>query len=430
MGYTIKRIVSYTNQHSKPIVLPALFTNNGIIISHLRFLYSKRNKSPSWTERNIFAVKKLIEFIDAENQQYSSSTSLLKGFVVALQYGTIDHETDKSGLFWRPRTLDDVNVLLGHVTTYCDYVDLENGHDKPILNPLTKTSYHEERLRWCAYYRRKSNCFINHLDKPSKNQFQWGRTVKSIDRHLVAIEPVYRFPKEAIDDLLSIGCMVNGQEDLSTYLIIMLIHWGGLRTSECFHIYLEDITVDHKTGMVYVEVYHPSDGQSPDTSFKNRREYLAVKYRLQPRSEYNKQHKLHSGWKNPLLTSRKLSFDVMFFPTYKAADFTVALSKYLSVRAKGNHPFLFTNSKGEPETKANFINKHNRAVKRIGLTPQKYLGTSCQGHRHSYGYRLAENDFTQLEIQKAMHHKSHLSCLVYITPTPQEIRDKMREALK
>jgi integrase len=373
---------------------------------------------------------KLIEFIDAANQQYSSSTSLLKGFVEVLQYGTVDNESDKSGLFWRPRALVDVNVLLGHVTTYCDYIDFEKGHDKPNLNPLRRTSFHEERLLWCAYYRRKSNCFINHLDKPSKDLFSFGRTVKALDRHMVAIEPVYRFPKEVIDDLISKGCTVNGQEDLSTSLIIMLMHWGGLRTSECFHIYTEDITVDRKTGMVYVDVYHPSDGQSPDEAFRNRREYLAVKYRLEPRNEYIKQHKLHSGWKNPLLTSRKLSFDVMFFPTYKAVEFTTALKKYLSVRVNGNHPFLFTNNKGDPETKANFLKKYNRAVKRVGLSPQKYLGTSCQGHRHSYGYRLAENGFSQLEIQKAMHHKSHLSCLVYIAPTPQEIREKMRKALK
>jgi len=59
------------------------------------------------------------------------------------------------------------------------------------------------------------------------------------------------------------------------------------------------------------------------------------------------------------------------------------------------------------------------------LNHGKYYGTSEHGHRHSYGYRLAAHGFTQVEIQKAMHHKSPDSCLVYIQPSDDELRSRM-----
>jgi len=69
---------------------------------------------------------------------------------------------------------------------------------------------------------------------------------------------------------------------------------------------------------------------------------------------------------------------------------------------------------------------HKQAVERIGLDYSKDLGTTEHGHRHSYGYRLAQLGFTQVEIQKAMHHKSPNSCLVYIQPTADDIFQKMQ----
>lgn len=41
----------------------------------------------------------------------------------------------------------------------------------------------------------------------------------------------------------------------------------------------------------------------------------------------------------------------MIFPYTKAVEFTGLLKDYLSVRVNGDHPYLFTNSKGQPESK-------------------------------------------------------------------------------
>tara|TARA_B100000780_G_C20783000_1_gene310948 strand:- start:81 stop:386 length:306 start_codon:yes stop_codon:yes gene_type:complete len=99
------------------------------------------------------------------------------------------------------------------------------------------------------------------------------------------------------------------------------------------------------------------------------------------------------------------------------------------VEPKGSdfHPFAFTNQEGKPETIKNFQRLHKRAVEKIGLKCKKELGTTEHCHRHAYGYRLRKYGLDQVEIQKAMHHKSPTSCLVYIRPTNEDVRNKMRE---
>ena len=116
----------------------------------------------------------------------------------------------------------------------------------------------------------------------------------------------------------------------------------------------------------------------------------------------------------------------------KAKDFLVIWANYLKYQRveppKNNpHPFAFTNTLGEPETIKNFQRLHKNAVERIGLLCKKELGTTEHGHRHAYGFRARQAGLNQVEIQKAMHHKSPASCLVYIKPTLEEVQDKLRK---
>ncbi|MCG9624520.1 site-specific integrase [Vibrio mediterranei] len=428
MSFVIKRAVNYKAGEGRPSFrFPALFTESGLLISHLRFLHENRYKSQSWLERNTFAVELLLKYIERQLSSFSSATDLLRAFVEALQFGTIQDGRDCSSLFWSPRRNEDVNVLLHHITDYCDYLDTIYGTDLPKLNPLRKATHAEERLQWCAYYRRHSRSFFNHLAKLSQPQLSFVRKVRGPERQLVDVEDVYRFPEDRIQDLLFHGFVsASGEPDYCSQLILMLMHFGGLRLSECFHIYTHDVNLDPKTYSAIVSVFHPSDGDSPDAFFSNRREYLASKYRLQPRNDFPRSHRLFAGWKGPLLSNDNLSFDVMFYPASKAVEFTRLLQKYLSSRPVSESPFLFVNSKGNPESKKNFNQKYHRAIQRIGLEPSKQLGTTPHAHRHSYGYRLSKSGFSQLEIQKAMHHKSPDSCLVYLKPTDDEVREQMR----
>lgn len=429
MPAVLKLNVEFTASHAaSAIQLPALFTENGLLISHLRFLYSKRNKSQSWIERNTFAIQLLLTFLNANQHSDMYATEMLEAFVDALNFGTVDsNQIDELNLYWFPRKIADVNVLLSHINLYCDYIDGLYGYELPNLNPLRRSTKAEERIRWCAYYKRQSNCFLNHLNYPLPNKFEMSRRVMAPNSHLLSVESVSRFPDEHFERFLRYGFISPDRGfDLSSILIVMLMHYGGLRLSECFHIYTHDIAIDNKKGAAIISVFHPSDGASPSSDFTNRRDFLNRQFHLKPRNEYYRSHRLYSGWKGALLTARNLSFNVMIFPNIKAVEFTDLLRDYLTSRVNGNHPFLFTNSNGQPESKKNFVKKYRKAIERIGLDSNKYQGTSPHAHRHSYGYQLAVSGFTQLEIQKALHHKSPSSCLVYIKPQDDEIRERTR----
>lgn len=417
--------------------LPAVYTRKGILVSHLRYLAWYSEKSHSWKEKSVLAIRLLIEYIEAV-PEITKATPLLKSFTQALVTGTINYETsnDPLGLFWRPRDLTDANSLLFHITSYTDFLAKQDGYDESLSNPFREASSWEARMNWCAYYHKHANVFLNHLSSYSEAQklAQKKRLIYTPLPLTVSNDKAERFPEDKIDSLINEGFKVRGRQDYRSQAIAMLMNFGGLRKSEIFHLYVSDITVHPtRSDEALVRIYHPVYGSSPDPKYKNRNEYLKTETSYLPRTQYRPTERLYSGWKNPLLTSREGYFEVVFCPTYKAKEFLEVWANYLKfqrVEPKNQHPFAFTNNSGEPETVKNFQRRHKRAVERIGLEFNKAHGTTEHGHRHSYGYRARSLGLTQIEIQKAMHHKSPNSCLIYIKPTNEDIRIEMKEAEK
>lgn len=437
MAYVKKIYTVYKDCSSqKTLELPGILTDNGVIVSHLRYLAWFSFKSESWKERSCFALMLLLRYINAY-QSISSATEMLKSFTESLITGTIDMSTmiDPLGLYWRPRKINDANVILHHITSYTDFLAEQDGYSSSRLNPFRKATGYEERLNWCAYYHKQANVFLNHLSNHTELADK-NRLTRVIGKHLeskVDYEYATRFPEEQIDRLLYLGFERNGVTDYKSQAITMLMNYGGLRKSEIFHIYTSDITLNPvRKNEAMVRVYHPEIGDSPLEGYKNRREYLLANTRYKPRNDYLSSERLYAGWKTPLLSSKRGYFEVLFNPPSKATEFLHVWANYLKHQRveppKGNpHPFAFTNSSGAPETIKNFQRLHRAAVQKIGLICSKELGTTEHGHRHAYGFRLREAGLSQVEIQKAMHHKSPLSCLVYIKPTLDEVRDELRK---
>ncbi len=438
MNHTLKLAVSYTdtasaNRHQ----LPAVYTRSGILISHVRYLAWYSEKSDSWKEKSVFSVRLLIDYIEAA-PGFTKTTTLLKSFTEALVTGTIDYQTsdDTLGLFWKPRDLTVVNNILFHITHYTDFMSLQEGYDERRVNPFRKATGWEERMNWCAYYHKQSNVFLNHLSSYSEAQKSAARKriVYSPIQLMISNDKAERFPEDKIDGLVNDGFVVRGIPDYRSQAMTMLLNYGGLRKSEIFHIFTSDITIhpNHEDEAL-VRVYHPVYGKSPDPRYKNRTEYLRSETNYKPRNSYRITERLYSGWKNPLMTSKDGYFEVIFNPTHKAKEFLAVWAKYLRfqrVEPDDFHPFAFTNDRGEPETVKNFQRRHKRAVERIGLECKKEFGTTEHGHRHAYGYRARKLGLSQVELQKAMHHKSPNSCLIYIKPTSDDIRTEMRESEK
>lgn len=437
MPYVKKIKVNYTDCDSGlRFELPGLFTDQGIIVSHLRYLAWFNTKSESWKERSVFSLKLLIEYIHAL-PNYDKVTELLKSFSVTLTTGTINYVdlNDVLDLYWKPRKIRDANNILFHITHYTDYLALQDGYSSSRINPFRKATSYEERLNWCAYYHKQQNVFLNHLTDihKAKSQASQVRLIGRIQDSKIDNEKVIRFPEDQIERLIYLGFEKNGVSDFKAQAITMLLNYGGLRKSEVFHIYISDITQNpNRPDEALVRVYHPIFGASPDSHYKTRNEYLLAETNYKPRNQYRLSERLYSGWKNPLLTSRDAYYEVVFSPPQKAREFLATWVNYLKfqrVESKNSdfHPFAFTNSLGKPETLKNFQRLHKSAVERIGLEYKKEMGTTEHGHRHAYGYRLRKYGLDQVEIQKAMHHKSPNSCLVYINPTNEDVRNKMRE---
>ena len=447
MKYAIKIKTQYKNDHTnKELALPGIYTESGLLVSHLRYLAEHAHKSGSWQDRSVFAVMLLIRYINVNQSAFEDATSLLQSFAQCLTLGTYNPSTleDERQLYWSPRSYEDANSLLGHITAYTDWLAEQPEYPQQMINRFRKATSVEQRLNWCAYYHKHARVFLNHLSMPKKVAHAMGyrRQVRAQQRTAIQVSTCKRFPSSEIRRLLDVGMirpkgdvneLGNPSPDYKNQAITLLMHYGGLRKSEVFHLYLSDIHIDRQRSEAIVRIYHPSEGSSPDPRYRNRRAYLAREFGLKPRTDYVKSERLHAGWKAPLLTDKRKFFQVHFFPPEKAAEFLFVWCNYL-IHQRVNpqrfeeHPYAFTNSLGRPETIKNYRRMHADAVRRIELEHSKSLGTTEHGHRHAYGYRLAKHGFSQVEIQKAMHHKSPDSCLVYIQPTDEELRSNMRRA--
>ena len=446
MAYVLRVKARYRNDKTgREVRLPALVTESGLLISHLRYLASKLSRGQSWRDKVTQALKLLIEYINANEGRFEQSTELFRAFDECLRMGTINPSdlSDPSGLYWSPRTAEDADYLTVCLTGYTDWLTKESDHEIKRANPFRLATSTEQRLNWAAYYNKHDRVFLNHLDsrENAKEKNRFVREIASRQKPFYE-EEVKRFPDDKILPLLDYGFIRADRRgetnpdlaaDFKSRAITLLMHYGGVRKSEALHLYLTDIDIDRKRSEAIVRIYHPSNGVSPDKAYSTRREYLAKKYLLVPRTDYLKSERLHLGWKDPVLTREKF-FKVEFYPPHKATEFLLTFRKYLQyqrVEPQGqDHPYAFTNSKGEPETIKNFQRLHKAAVNRIGLNHEKYLGTTEHGHRHAYGYRLASNGFAQHEIQKSMHHQSPDSCLVYIQMTNKELREKMESTVE
>ena len=448
MAYVLKVNIRYRGDNTGRVQrLPGLLTEHGLLLSHLRYLAKKKRKSQSWREHTTLSIMLLIRYINANQGLYEQATELLENFDTALRFGTYDTKTlkDPSGLYWDARTDVQADVIITMLTQYTDWLAEQPEYNTARANPFRKATNTEQRLNWCAYYQKHDNVFLNHLesDDDARERTRYVRQVGGFGGPPVVLEEVMRFPEAYIDKLLYEGFIraqnehhpdPNKRVDWKGRALVILMHNGGIRKSEAFHLYLTDVDIDTVRHEAIVRIYHPSEGVAPEEGYKNRKEYLAKRFHRVPRTEYRKSERLHAGWKAPVLSSKQNFFQVHFFPPEKAMEFLYVYQMYLlhqRVEPQAlDHPYAFTNTKGQPETIKNFQRLHKDAVNRIGLEHQKYLGTTEHGHRHAYGYRLADHDFTTERISKLMRHRSVESALVYTHHTSEDVRMKMEQKLR
>jgi hypothetical protein len=418
--------------------IPVIITDNGIFKVYVTYLLAHNTMSISWQYKAINALGLFINYTTANQNAFTELRDLFRGFAKRLYTGTLSNDgLDLSGLYWLPKNTIVVKNIIHHLSQFFDWLNQEEFLSKQIISVNKPTKY-EEILSLAAYHYKRDNSFLGHTwaksmpySHKSKLFFECAPKVEVSD--------IKAFPEAHFHDLCFKGFInpgrSNSQNLLDSYnlrdiLITWLSHYGGVRASEPFHLYVHDVIndpFDHDT--VMVRIFHPRDGAAPmdwlDHEMKpmkcNRDSYLRGKYQLLPR--HHIRGRLHAGWKSPLLDSNMNYFHIHWFPTWAGKMFKLLWDSYILKRAfmNCNHPFAFVNSKGEPYAIADYFEAHKRAVERIDLIPGKANGTTSHAHRHAYGQRLRKAGIEPLIIRKALHHKSIDSQNQYTTPSSAEI---------
>lgn len=451
---------TYRDNSAKSINLPSiLIEHNGEIqlfgqLHKYQLKYS--TKSSSWHNRLVQAVGLLLDYMEANQNNYTSAKEFFEIFTESIYSGTINEEgLDPSGLYWLPKTTDTANRLLSKLNDFSDWLNDEYGSIQ--LNPWEKATKYEERLNWMAQINKSHRSFLGHLD----DVHEMSETAKSA-RNVVNRRKPYAahtdtkiFPKDKIHDLLWKGFYKKRKSKeldmIDRYnwrdiAITILMHGGGVRHSEVFHLWIHDVFPDpDDPDFPVVRIYHPSEGKAP-RDFKdpttgkyinNRASYLLLRYGLLPRNQYTSKENRFAGWKNPRLDNDKDKYmNVYWFTKDWGYLFMKVWKNYLAKRLRditaSNHPYAFIShsnkNKGAMLSLSSQTESHHKAVEKIGLTVGKEFGTTPHGHRHAYGQRLENAHIDPHIIQVAMHHKSIESQKVYTDPTVAVVTTSLNKA--
>lgn len=451
MVSTTMKAQIYTDNTGVFAELPIIVTDEGPLEPLVDFYLDNYHvKSFSWMQKTNQAVGLLLDYMAANHKCFDEPKVMFRNFLQRLYSGTIGTDgLDPTGLYWPPRTSSSVSLIYKQLTTFSDWL-VENIGAKPI-SPWREATSYETMLNCAATTQRRNRAFLAHAWRKATSFQAAKRTRSTLVRRppTTALHRVKHFPDNKFLELLFRGFVIPGKKNsgnmaerlnLRDVLITILMHCGGVRISEPFHIFLQDIQVDlQDTSKAMVRIFHPSEGAAPadwkDPTGKKisgtREAYLHALYRLKPRTSYLPTHPLHAGWKGNLLDDSAGKYmHIHWNPSWAGELFLRLWRLYLLQRVtlgSLTHPFAFVTKAGNPYTIDAFRRSYNRAVERIGLVQARHLGTSPHGSRHAYGQRTVNMELNPIVIQKAFHHKSIESQLKYTEPTLETVTEIMNE---
>lgn len=452
---------TYIDNSVRSIDLPTIIVeqngNTQLLEQLHKYQLENYTKSRSWHIKLVQAVGLLLDYIESNQDNYTSAKDFFKSFTKCIYTGTINEDgLDPSGLYWLPKKVETANILLSALNRFSDW--LYNEYGAVHLKPWKETTSYEERLYWMAQVSKCNHSFLAHLDdihdisEPAKQVLDIlkRRKLHSSQEHIRA------FPEDQIHNLLWEGFKNakknNELELIDRYnwrdiAITILMHGGGLRHSEVFHLWVHDVFPDPEDpDLAVVRIYHPSEGKAPN-DFKNpntgkcitdRESYLLLKYGLLPRNKYSEKDKRFAGWKEPRFDNNEDKYmNIYWLSKEWGYIFMYVWKMYLAKRLrdgiKDTHPFAFVSHSpkynGEMMSLRTQRESHQKAVEKIGLIIGKKYGTTVNGHRHAYGHRLNNAGVNDKIKQVAMHHKTIESQKLYTEPTIAEVTASLNNAI-
>lgn len=424
---------------------------HGLFYPLIDYFLENQFKSLSWQNNLVYIVGLFLDYIIACDQEQtylenSKKIYFFPDFIKLLHYGTIDINGDsKLGLYWSPKKIYRVNRLVKDLYLFLDWNYNKNNYDKHniLSKSYIKMTLTEKIIHWKHFTHKKYLSILSHIKtfKQTANSSFYLSQKTSIYKS--DISDLHAFPNEKIFDLLFLGFKsANNKYDIRNILIIILMHFGGCRLSEPFHIFANDITEDPNIeGKALVRLYHPEDGivkyydsYSQKVIITTRKNYLQTKFNLMPRNLAVNTYR--AGWKDLALdkTGAENYALIHWFPSWAGNLFWSLYKIYITTILPKNlsHPYLFVSldqkNYGQPYTINAFRDSYTRAIKKINMDCHKCDGTTPHAHRHAYGQNLEKAQIDPKIIQKALHHKSPLSQMVYTMPDIEAINTSLNKA--
>jgi len=411
------------------------------------------------------AVRDLFRYYNARGRPVLSQADaidLYDDFASALVKGTIENGYDPLGLYWSGIKYKNAKLLIAAVREFSEH--LRDNYGGPCFSPLVSPACSE---LGCAYRRhleiRKANSVFAHSKNlrslyatariPQHNAFGRRGRGGGSGKH-----PPPPFPEAYVNDFFRVGmrrrklCDLTGNQIADNYnvrdfLYFLLLMFGGLRSVEPLHLYLEDIQPDSSHGAA-VFLWHPEDGAPPPQSLAGfeprhrpatREAYLTGRYGLFPRNSPEMRGLPEAaGWKNLLLEESVPQLGVRSRVYWQNAAvgrlFWRLHSIYvMHVRpSTEKHPYYFVSldrgSHGEPWKEASAKEAFGAALRRIGLEPNSSIGLCRHAMRHRLGYYLVKRGVDPQVIQIFLHQQSIASQEIYKKLTPQDVNEVLTRA--
>ncbi len=381
-------------------------------------------------------IGRFVEWLSVRADTFSEQDQrslLYTAFVHDLRFGTYRDGVDQHGLNWLPTSDGNLRRLSRYLLDFSDWLCRRRGAAP--LNPLcNQASYADQLVFWRRWNARKASSLLAHTKSRRRAAADAGTSRRHrLPGYRVAHLPEAKaFPVEHIDPLLWQGFVLPGQEnharlwlkhDLRDILITLLCLYGGCRGSEPMHLWVDDVLIDPDSPDIALVLIH-----EPEVGLVDYTDPLTGARRNTTRADFLQRHcggrlpltqetgRRHAGWKGALLTHRKRNaFQVFWIDRAAGRLFLELWQTYLRhVRPVAlQMPWAFLTKDGQPLGAEAFSDAFNAAVRRIGLVPAKWAGTTTHGLRHRYGQWLNELGLGDKEGQVAMHHLNAKSQEVY-----------------
>lgn len=382
------------------------------------------------------AMGRFITWLSVRSHEFHATHSrglIYTAFGHDLLLGSYREGVDVLGLNWRASSQKNVARLMRCLVDFSDWLSVRQGNS--LLNPIQEgASWADQLAFWRRWNKWKAGSLLAHIKSRHRAapQALAGRRAALPRRRNALLQETKAFPTEQVEALLWKGFINPGRHEaiepwvrlnLRDILITLLCLYGGCRHSEPLHLWVEDVFVDPQDpDLALVLIHEPHDGLvdyvDPMTGSQrstNRADYLqrmcGGKKPLTMETG-----RRHAGWKGSLMTHHDRNAFQVFWVDRNAGRLFLLLWRLYLRHARPlalQTPWAFLTKEAQPLGAEGYSDSFTAAVRRIGLRPSKWGGTSPQALRHRYGQWLNALGIGAKEGQVAMHHRNVRSQEVY-----------------